>query len=289
MVRAFLEQIIRDPGTSFYIGVFQDHIEKSTWHYHLEYEFSFITEGTGKRIVGDATEHFSPGDMTFIGPRLPHVWIPSGEYGALHTGRTLESVYLLFNQDIFPPALLSLPEFSNVRKAMRYAERGLKLLGDALNRTSAIMLQLPYLGNFQRLIRFYEIMDIIGASTDHQYLLSEGYKKKQFNSANARINMIHEYMMGNYHEQITLEDIAKHVHMAPGSVSRMFSKETGMTVFEYLNLIKVELSIQLLLHTDISIESICYDSGFNNLSHFNRQFKTVTGRTPGVYRKEHLL
>lgn len=286
-MKAFLEEIIRDPGSSFFIGIFQDHIDKSNWHYHMEYELSFITEGSGKRIVGDLTEDFSPGDMTFIGPRLPHVWIPSDTYSALHTGRTLESVYLLFNKDVLPQALLGLPEFTNIRKALSLAERGLKLEGDALNRTSAIMLQLPYLDNLKRLISFYEIMDILGSTSDYSYLVSDSYMQKQFVSSNSRINMIHEYMMSNYHEQIKLEDIAELVHMAPGSVSRMFRQETGLSLFEYLNKLKIELSIQLLLHTDLSIENICYDSGFNNLSHYNRQFKQFSGRSPSDYRSAH--
>lgn len=288
-MKAFLEEIKLDTDASFFIGIFQDHIEKSSWHYHMEYELSFITEGSGKRIVGDFTEDFGPGDMTFIGPRLPHVWIPYDSYGALHTGRTLESVYMLFNNDILPANLISLPEFKNVRKALSLAKRGIKLEGDALNKTSEIMLQLPYLDHFKKLISFYEIMDILGSTDSYKYLVSEDYMEKQFKSANSRINLIHEYLMSNYHEQVKLEDIAEFVHMAPGSVSRMFRQETGLSLFEYLSRIKIDLSIQLLLHTDLSIENICYDSGFNNLSHYNRQFKQITGRSPSKYRSEHRL
>ena len=64
---------------SFFIGVFQDNLEKSTWHYHNNYEISFITEGTGKRIVADSIEEFQPGDLVFLGRNLPHVWIADSE------------------------------------------------------------------------------------------------------------------------------------------------------------------------------------------------------------------
>ena len=63
------EQIVLKEDESFFIGIFQDNLEKSTWHYHNNFEISFITEGTGKRIVADSIEEFQPGDLVFIGSR----------------------------------------------------------------------------------------------------------------------------------------------------------------------------------------------------------------------------
>jgi len=60
------EQISLSENQSFSIGIFQDNIEKSTWHYHNNFEISFITEGTGKRIVADSIEEFQPGDLVFV-------------------------------------------------------------------------------------------------------------------------------------------------------------------------------------------------------------------------------
>jgi len=60
---AFFEKIIEKKDESFYIGIFQDNLEKSTWHYHNNFEISFITEGSGKRIVGDSIEEFQPDDL----------------------------------------------------------------------------------------------------------------------------------------------------------------------------------------------------------------------------------
>ena len=283
-MKELLDQIKLNPDESFYIGVFQDHIDKSSWHYHQEYELSFITEGSGRRIVGDCIEAFYPGDLIFIGSRIPHVWFSEEPHHKQRSGRTLEMIYLLFNNDILPPELLSLPEFNNVKKAIKLSERGARFTGDTLNNVSRIMLQLPYLDRLKRLMLFYEIMDIIGRSDSFSYLASADYVKSKFETTNARIKKIHEYLMKNYHEEINLDEIADIVYMAPASVCRFFKASTGLTIFEYLNKIKIDYSCQLLLNTDLNIVNISYDCGFNNLSHFNKQFKKFNGKTPTQFR-----
>jgi AraC-like DNA-binding protein len=283
-MKELLEEIKLNPDESFFIGIFQDHIDKSHWHYHQEFELSFITEGSGKRIVGDSTEEFHTGDLIFIGPRIPHVWFPEERHKRQHSGRTLESVYLLFNHDILPDSLTSLPEFSNIRKAIHLSERGIRITGNTLNEVSSIMLQLPYMSNVKRLMLFYEIMDLIGQSDTFSYLASADYVKSKFETANSRVKNIHEFLMKNYQNDIDLKEVAEVAHMAPASVCRFFKTSTGMTIFEYLNKIKIEYSCQLLLNTDLNILDISYDCGFNNLSHFNKQFKKFIAVTPTQFR-----
>lgn len=280
-----LEEIKLNPQQSFFIGIFQDHIDKTRWHYHQEFELSFITEGSGKRIVGDSIEEFHPGDLIFIGPRIPHVWLSDESHIRQHSGRTLESVYLLFNQEILPQGLTTLPEFTQVRKAVQLSERGIRITGDTLNEVSRIMLQLPYMNPIKRLMFFYEIMDLIGKSNSFSYLASSDYVKTKFETTNTRINRIHEFLMKNYRNEIDLEEVADAVHMAPASVCRFFKSSTGLTVFEYLNKIKIDYSCRMLLNTDQNIVDISYDCGFNNLSHFNKQFKKFIGKTPTEFRK----
>ena len=284
-MKELLEQIKLNPDESFFIGIFQDHIDKSHWHYHQEFELSFITEGSGRRIVGDSIEEFHPGDLIFIGPRIPHVWFPEETHSWQHSGRTLESVYMLFNQDILPEALTTLPEFNHIRQAVLLSERGIKITGETLNEVSRIMLQLPYMSRIKRLMMFYEIMDLIGKSDSFSFLASEDYIKTKFEPGNKRVTRIHEFLMKNYQGDIDLKEIAEVAHMAPASVCRFFKSSTGLTIFEYLNKIKINYSCQLLLNTDLNILDISYDCGFNNLSHFNKQFKKFIGATPTEFRR----
>jgi AraC-like DNA-binding protein len=271
---------------SFFIGIFQDNLEKSTWHYHNNFEISFITEGTGKRIVADSMEEFQPGDLVFLGSNLPHVWIADKEQKLL-SDRTLEMVFLQFSSNIFFPQLLDLPEFRNIKKALELSERGIQIVGQTLNEVSEIMLQLPYLKSFDRMNYFFRLMNIIGESNSNIRLASEEYMRKRFTTGNGRIALLHDYLMHHYREDIDLGKLAELVHMAEGSLCRFFKMHVGSSIFEYLNKIKVEFACKLLMDPEIGIFDVCLDSGFNNISHFNKQFRKNTGVTPSEYRKKY--
>lgn len=92
--------------------------------------------------------------------------------------------------------------------------------------------------------------------------------------------------MNNYRGEVDLKALAEMVSMAEGSLCRFFKQNIGMTIFEYLNKIKVEFACKLLMDPDLSILDVCLDSGFNNLSHFNKQFKRIIGLPPKEYRKQ---
>jgi len=283
---ALLEKILVKEDESFFIGIFQDNLEKSTWHYHDNFEISFITEGSGKRIVADSIEEFQPGDLVFMGRNLPHVWIADKETRT-PTTRTLEMVFLQFTSNVLSAQLLALPEFSHVKKALDLSERGIQIVGQTLNEVSEIMLQLPYLKGFDRMLHFFMMMDIIGGSETNIQLASKEYIKMRFTTGNKRIAAIHQYLMNNYREDVDLKRLAVLVSMAEGSLCRFFKMNMGMTIFEYLNQIKTEFACKLLMDYDLSILEVCLDSGFNNLSHFNKQFKKTTGVTPLEYRKRY--
>lgn len=281
---AQFESINLKEDESFFIGIFQDNLEKSSWHYHNTYEISFITEGSGKRIVADSIEEFQPGDLVFIGKNLPHVWIADKEVST-PSARTLEMVFLQFTDRILDQKMLVLPEFKHVAKALTLSERGIHIVGQTLNEVSELLLQMPYLKGFERMLHFLRIMDIIGRSDSHIHLASKEYLKTRFTTGSKRIATIHDYLMNNYREEVDLKALAGIVNMAEGSLCRFFKQNVGITIFEYLNKIKVEFACKLLMDPDLNILEVCLDSGFNNLSHFNKQFRKTTGVTPREYRK----
>jgi len=266
------------------VGIFQDNLESINWHYHSYYEISFITEGTGKRFVADSMDEFQPGDLVFVGPNIPHTWVVDKEQYT--TGkRKLEMVYVQFSDASLGKEMLSLNEFANAEKALSLATRGIRIVGNTLDQASNLMLQMPYATHFERYILFLEILNMIGKSEELVLLASKEYINTRFHTDNQRIQTIYKFLMEHYREEIDLERIASLVNLAPGSLCRFFKKQAGKTIFEYLNIIKVDFACKLLMNDGLSVADVAYDSGFNNLSHFNKQFREITGVTPLKYRQ----
>ena len=85
---------------------------------------------------------------------------------------------------------------------------------------------------------------------------------------------------------ITLTDIADLASMTEPSFCRYFKKLTSKTFVQFLNEYRLVHASKLLAEKKINITEICYESGFGNFSHFNKQFKIFTGKTPSQYRQD---
>ena len=75
--------------------------------------------------------------------------------------------------------------------------------------------------------------------------------------------------------------------MSSTAFCRYFKKRTGKTFFTFLNEFRIGHACKLLLEKRLSVARICFESGFNNMSHFNEQFKRVVKLTPTDYQAEH--
>ena len=94
-----------------------------------------------------------------------------------------------------------------------------------------------------------------------------------------------EFTNSNYMEKLTLEDVAKYVHLSPSYFSRLFKEETGYNFSAYLNTVRIEKSKKLLVNEDIPLADISNLVGFEEQSYFTRVFKKMTGTTPGKFRE----
>ena len=118
-------------------------------------------------------------------------------------------------------------------------------------------------------------------------LCDHGFSDDLNSSNNDRINIIYRYIQTHYHQRITLAEIAILVNMSEEYFPRYFSKVMNKTFFEFLNEYKITRACKLLIQTDKQISQVCYDSGFESIPFFYRQFKRFKNCQPKIYRSNY--
>ncbi|HZK56326.1 MAG TPA: PocR ligand-binding domain-containing protein [Desulfosporosinus sp.] len=93
-----------------------------------------------------------------------------------------------------------------------------------------------------------------------------------------------EFIMGNHHKQIKVEDVAAYMFISPSHLSRLFRQELNCTVLEYLTRVRVEEAVELMKRPEYSVLDVAKMVGFQTQSHFAQIFKKYIGVTPLVYR-----
>lgn len=110
-------------------------------------------------------------------------------------------------------------------------------------------------------------------------------EQQSSNKENAFINEIVKYIENNYKEPINLQLLSDLVHFSPSYLSRIFHQEQGVTLRGYLNQVRINHAIELLKETKMTVYEVAGACGFINVSHFNRVFKQLTGKSPAEVRK----
>lgn len=118
--------------------------------------------------------------------------------------------------------------------------------------------------------------------------LVEVFTESMFNYTPTKNNEIIKkamsYISDNFASNITLDDVARHVHLNPAYFSTIFKQSCGSPFKEYLNMVRIEESKRLLANTDYSVVDIAVATGFMDQSYFSKVFKKYTGLTPKQYR-----
>ncbi|MFC5704196.1 response regulator [Cohnella faecalis] len=105
--------------------------------------------------------------------------------------------------------------------------------------------------------------------------------------ASAVIAKIQSFIQDNIHKELGRDDIAGAVYRNPAYLSRMFRKETGLSLTDYIAQAKIERAKRLLIDTNDKVSHIAEGIGYTHFSYFAKLFKKMTGMTPQDYRKKH--
>ncbi|QEC53063.1 AraC family transcriptional regulator [Anseongella ginsenosidimutans] len=254
-------------------------------HFHNDYELVLVLESTGKRVIGDRVENFKGGDMVFVGPNLPHAWFNDNEYYKQKEGLLARSIVTYFKKEWLENCVLALPGAEKLKKLLVNAVRGIKLEGKARERIASILINTGQSNGLKKSIDIFTVLYELSEAREYEMLTGISYVNSYNENEARRINEVYEYVLKNFTTQIKLEEVAAIANMSPNAFCRYFKTHTQKNFSYFINEVRIGHACKLLLKKDLSVSRVCFESGFQSMTNFNKFFKRFTGKSPNEYRK----
>ena len=277
-----LEEIKPDVDSSFKILLTPNLNDLFYWHFHPEYEIVYAEAANGVRHVGDHISKYEGSDLVFIGPNIPHL---NFDYGVK---TSCEIVVVQMKEDFLGKDFFTLPEMYEVNHLFERAKTGIAFYGGTKKLASEKLKMLSSLQHFKQLIELLSIFQLLATSKEFTDLQSRPIANASLLKEQQRMHKVYHFIETHYQQSIDVNEVAKLTHLTTAAFCRYFKKSTHLTFTDFLNQYKINQAKKLLLH-DKNVTEACYESGFENLSYFNKTFKKITGENPSQFKKRHTL
>ncbi len=252
-------------------------------HYHVEWQIAYILQGEGTLFIGNSLGRFEAGDVILLSSNLPHLFKNDSVYYS-DKSPGIESISLFFNKNILDGNFIETPELHNVKVLFENAKYGLKIFGNKEQKLKEHFEDMRNLSGFSKMAVFLEILHLLSGCKDFKQL-SMPLKSQIDEQESVWLNNVIHYTMENYARVIALPEIATVANLSVPAFCRAFKLHTRKTYIQFLNELRISFACELLKKENLSIAQVASEVGFNNLSNFNRRFKSGTGQTPSEYLK----
>jgi AraC-like DNA-binding protein len=253
------------------------------FHFHKECQLVYIVSGSGTRIIGNSIEHFDAGDLTFVGPNVPHVWYSESAPGEITEA---VSIALYINPDAISDHLDLLIDTKELRHFFKASERGITILGRKKKLVVDILSQMQERKNVALMSSFFQILDQLLDPDELVWLNTPDLISVYSAATSRRVPKLMHFIQQNFKEDITLQQAASVAGLQIHSFCRFFKGLTNRTFSDFLNEVRIGFAGKLLLQSDLSITQIALESGYSNISYFNRSFKKINKMSPKEYRNQ---
>lgn len=255
-------------------------------HFHELCELVLILESYGKRVVGNHVDSFSAGDLVLMGPNIPHIWRNDDIFLNPQHDERARAIVVYFPADFLLQLTDDQSTISAMQQFIKKSKRGLRFHGQTLEKATELIISLAQKKSFSRITGFLNLIELLHQADECENLASEGYKPSFSEQETNRINHVYIYVMQNFREEVSLGIASGLVNMTPNAFCRFFKRHTQKSFSKFVNEMRIGHACKLLMNKQLSISDICYQSGYQNLTNFNKFFKTIMRKSPREYRKE---
>ena len=284
-MKPLLEKSIESLNQSFLVKKLQEPFFDPNWHFHPHYQLFTVIKGTGTRFIGDDIRHFEEGDTVFLGPNMPHLWRSDRNYFEKESQLQTEGIVVYFKEDFLGNDFFEKPEMFDIKSFLKNSERGLDLTGTLGVEMVSDLKELFGLTGFEGISKLLNILHKLSVTNDYQYISSSNYTNTHKISETERMRIVHEYVLKHFKENINLSTVASLSNMTEAAFCRYFKSRTNKTFSDFVKEIRIGNACKILQDENKSISQTCYESGYNTVSNFNNQFKSLKGVSPLQYQK----
>ena len=277
-MKIVFEEIKRLAGSSFRILVNPKLNDFYYWHFHPEFELTFIVAPNGTRRVGDHIGHFEGSDLVFIGSNIPHL---NFDYGIK---TEYEKVVLQIKEDFFKNDFMTTPELVSIYQLFENSKKVICFHGTVKDKIGKRLQKIHLLSHFEQFIEVLSLFQILATSNEITFLHDKPFENLYNNKEQLRLKVVYKFIEENYQSAVSIEEISHLTHLSKAAFCRYFKKMTRLTFTEFLNQYRIEQA-KRLLKSDKNVTETCYECGFESLSYFNRIFKKVVGENPIQFKK----
>lgn len=277
-MKAKFETIQNDSESSFRILLTPNLNDVFYWHFHPEYEIVYVEAENGLRHIGDHISKYEGSDIALIGPNIPHL---NFDYGVKNTVNT---VVIQMKEHFLGEHFFSLPEMNAIKNLFEKSKTGLVFHGATKKLAGEKLKLLTTLPHFEQLLVLLEVFNLLANSTEVENLKAKPIASVSVLKEQQRLQLIYHYIEANYQNQIDVNVVAQKCNLSTPAFCRYFKKATHFTFTDFLNQFRINQSKKLLLQ-DRNVTEACFESGYANISYFNKVFKKITGENPSNFKK----
>lgn len=288
-MKPLLKLVNTDQNHAFQIMKVQEPYFFPSWHFHPECEIMLVQQGAGIRFAGDSIERFQTDDLVLYGSDIPHLYRSDKEYYRKNSKLISKATVIYFKEDFLGESFLNLTDTAPIRRLFSISKRGIRFKGKVKEKLKEEILGLDdHMDSMEKIIALLSILRTMALSIEYDLLCSNGFLQYNNDEDCERINQVYQYVLDNYTKSPSLAEVANVAHMSETAFCRYFKARTTKTYTGFLNEMKIGNACKLLINNKLSVSEVCFEIGFNNFTHFNNQFKRITGLTPKQFQYKHL-
>jgi AraC-like DNA-binding protein len=276
-MKPIVQYIPLQPNTSFVVSTFRSPNFETGWHIHEAFELILITAGNGLAYIDKYESIYKPGDIFFLGSNLSHRFQPNDN--------STSAVIIQFKEDCLGKEFLNCPECQPLKQLLQIAGYGIEITGNISKQLQPLMRALEITNDLNRIIILLQCLQILASTNKEHTPLNTAETRSTNQKDGDCIDKIIKYTSDTFHEPVTLEKVAAIACKSIPSFCHYFKRRTQKTYIDYLNEVRVAYACNQLLQTNKPVVDIGYESGYNSVANFHRQFLRLKKTTPLQYRK----